>query len=225
MSILSIERDWSGIPCIVRIESTDNLATISAAGYLSAQLLNIESANNGPFSWLPTDLVLITYINVLGLPQFAFFTISADLSSLIAATPGISPMIATTLTQAQVQAAYATPQLLIPAPGAGNVIKITAAQIVTQVSTAFAGGGVGHVQYGNTVHGGGANALDSTTPAAEITAASSQVYTQYGLPTTTVSTAITNLGVYFSNATGAFTGGAGSTVTFNLAYMIISATV
>lgn len=227
MSIISIQRDWSGTPAIVRVDSTDNYATISAAGYLTAQAANIAAVNVGGFQWLPTDLVAVTYVNYQMNIAWAFFSISADMSSLIPFTTGQNalPSVVVTLNTAQVVAAYGTPVILLPAPGAGKAIIIDACQTITEVSTAFAGGGVAVVQYGNTVHGGGTLAIDATTPAAEITAAASQIYTQYGMVTTTASTAITNLGIYWSNQTGVFTGGAGSTVSLALTYYVIPAIV
>jgi hypothetical protein len=102
---------------------------------------------------------------------------------------------------------------------------ILAAQIITEVSTPFATGGIAQLQWGNTNHAGGTVAADATIPAAEITAASSQIYTQYGLATTTVTATagVTGLGIYFTNATGAYTNGTGSTVTVVLQYMVIPA--
>ena len=128
-----------------------------------------------------------------------------------------------TMTAAQVDGAYAAPFVLIAAPGAGFGILLLSAAVVTEVSTAFATGGVAIVQYGATVHGAGTNALSATIPAAEITAASSQIYSMTGyVPTTvTATTAVSGLGVYFSNATQAFTLGTGSTVTVALQYMVV----
>lgn len=131
-----------------------------------------------------------------------------------------------TLNQAAVQGAFATPVALIPAPGAGKVIIVNEGMIYTNFQTsAFAGGGVAVVQYANTVHGAGTNALAATIPAAEITAAASQVYVLNG-NTANALTGITNTGLFFSNQTGAFTGGsASSTVVITLNYTVITATV
>ncbi len=133
--------------------------------------------------------------------------------------------IQVTLTAAQVLAAYATPQLILAPPGAGKTILCVAPRVITEVSTAFAGGGVAVVQYGNTAAGAGTNALSATIPSTEITAATSQIYTMSGYTATTVSTGITNLGIYFSNQTGAFTGGAGSTISIAFQYLVVTATV
>lgn len=223
MAISSILRDWGVAPAIVRIASTDNYATISAAGYLTSQAANIQLANNGAFEWSLSDTVLVWYQNDFGVGAWASFNVSSDFTSLVALAG--QQRASVTLTAAQILAAYATPQLLVAAPGTGKGIIVLDANIVTQVSTVFAGGGVAIVQYGTTVHGAGANALSATIPAAEITAASSQIYTMSGFAATTVTatSVITGLGLYFSNATGAFTGGAGSTVTVNLNYEVIAA--
>ena len=140
------------------------------------------------------------------------------------ALSSIQPLTTTvTLSAANVLAAYATPQLIVAAPGAGKTIVVLNAQIATSVSTAFAGGGVGVLQYNNTIHGAGTNALSATTPSAEITAATTQIYSQLGIGSiaTTVITGVGNKGLYFSNQTGAFTGGAGSTLTYVVNYVVV----
>lgn len=128
-----------------------------------------------------------------------------------------------TLTAAQVLAAYATPFLLISSPGAGHSIIILSCQVATSVSTAFATGGVGVVQYGATIHGAGTNALTATIPAAEITAATSQIYSMAGIGSvaTTVTTGTDAASIYFSNQTGAFTVGTLSTLTFVIQYVVV----
>jgi hypothetical protein len=131
-----------------------------------------------------------------------------------------------TLNQAAVQAAYATPFSLIAAPGAGKVIIVDHMSLYTNFQTsAFAAGGVGIVQYAATIHGAGTNALSATIPAAEITAAASQIY-GLGANNANALTAITNAGIYFSNQTQAFSGGsASSTLVITLTYFVITATV
>lgn len=85
MSITAISRDWGRDPSIVRIVTTDNLAAITTAGYLTAQEANIESLNFGAFEWADTDEVLISYSGGEG-----FFTRDATDETFIAApsSPG-----------------------------------------------------------------------------------------------------------------------------------------
>lgn len=59
MGITSIQRDWGVSPSIVRITSTDNLATVAGSAYLTAQDANIQSINNGAFAWVVGDLVAV----------------------------------------------------------------------------------------------------------------------------------------------------------------------
>ena len=224
MAITHIVKDWGVAPSIVRITSTDTYATISAPGYLTAQAANIQAANAGAFDWAVSDTVLVWYQDAFGNSAWSDFSVNSTFTSLVPRSASKNATV--TLTSAQVLAAYATPALLIPAPGAGMAIVIQDCLIVTNVGTsAFAGGGIGHVQYTATVNGGGANALSATTPAAEITAAASQIYVQTGLAATTALTGVTNEGIYFSNATGAFTTGVGSSLTFAINYLIVPATV
>ena len=219
MAITHLVRDYGVSPCIVRMTSTDTYAQITAAGYLTAQAANIQLANNGPFEWLPSDTVLVWYQNAFGTGAWANFAISSDYASLSLMSSAGNASV--TLTAAQVLAAYATPQLIVPAPGTGRGLIVTSANIVTAVSTVFGGGGAAIIEYGAIANGAGANALSATIPSAQITAAASQVYSMSGFAATTVtaSTVVNGLGLYFSNATGAFTGGSGSTVTVNLNYL------
>jgi hypothetical protein len=57
--ITSITRDWGFNPGIVRIASTDTLATVAGSNYLTAQLANIEAVNSGPFQFIVGDLVAV----------------------------------------------------------------------------------------------------------------------------------------------------------------------
>ena len=136
------------------------------------------------------------------------------------------PYVATVvMNTAAVTGAYATPFQLIAAPGASLAIMVLNAQVITEVSTAFATGGVAQIQYNNTVHGGGTIATSATIAAAEITAATSQIFTMAPIAAATVMATATfkNLGLFFSNATGAFTSGSGSTVTCVITYVLVPA--
>lgn len=74
MPITNISRDWGVQPSIVRVTSTDNLATITAPMYLTSQLANIESIQHGVFQWTPTDLVAIVYAGGSG--QFLYDSVN-----------------------------------------------------------------------------------------------------------------------------------------------------
>ncbi len=74
MSITSIKRDWGVSPSIVRMTSTDDLATITTAGYLDSERANIIAINDGDFQWDASDLILIYYeVN-----QWSFFSRAAS---------------------------------------------------------------------------------------------------------------------------------------------------
>lgn len=72
MGIFSIGRDWGFTPSIVRISTTDTLATITTAGYLATQTEEIQAINGGAFEWAPTDFVLMFYSDNGG--AWGFFT-------------------------------------------------------------------------------------------------------------------------------------------------------
>lgn len=260
MGIVSYQTDVVGqvgaSPRRIKVVTTDNLATVTAAGYFNTLVKE-------GIALYPTDFIDIVYnftgnINSVGSGTNAEMTLSYSAGIWTAAlyvNPGnvLLPVVAgdipvlgltgqisdsgillanqevtiiATLNQAAVQGAFATPVQLVAAPGAGKVLIPTFASIYTNFqTTAFASGGVAIVQWGNTVHGAGTNSLSATIPAAEITASASQVYNLNG-NTGNALTAISNLGIFFSNQTGAFTlGNAASTVVITLTYIVSTATV
>jgi len=81
--ITSISRDWGFAPSIVRISTTDTLATITTTGYLLTQTDQIEAVNAGPFDWAVTDYVLVYYSDAGG--SWGFFQYVPATGSLTAA--------------------------------------------------------------------------------------------------------------------------------------------
>ena len=221
MAIKHLVRDWGVQPSIVRMATSDDYAAISASGYITAQYNNILAVNSGDFQWDLSDTILAWYQNDFGVGAWAFFSISPDFTSLIPFSGAHNASIV--LTQAQIQAMYATPQLLVAAPGAGMGILVTSASVITEVGTAFSAGGAAIIEYGAIVYGAGTNAISATIPAAEINAATSQLYSlvPYVATTVTATSLISGLGLYFSNATAAFAGGANSTICVNLQYQVV----
>lgn len=86
MAITDISRDWGVAPSIVRITTTDNLAAITAAGYLNTQVDEIEAIQHGEFQWTLTDIVAIVYRGGQG--QFAYDPIN---NTFILDTAAIAP--------------------------------------------------------------------------------------------------------------------------------------
>jgi hypothetical protein len=77
MAITQISRDFNETPNIVRMETSDALATVAGAGYLTAQASNLADLNSGTWTWLESDMVLCFASDGLQL-----FTLSADLTTL-----------------------------------------------------------------------------------------------------------------------------------------------
>jgi hypothetical protein len=136
MGISTISRDWGDNVAIVRISTSDNISTVSASGYITAQLANILIANNGPFQWLPSDMTLVYCSN-----GWLFASISADYTSL---TPlAFVNNVSTPVTVGHI-AVYSTTggQLsedAAPAINAGNIqagISGTAGAFVSEPPTA-----------------------------------------------------------------------------------------
>lgn len=93
MPVTQIKRDFNEEPYIVRMVTTDTLATVGSAGYLTDQAPVINDLNSGTWEWLPSDLVL-----AYGSDGASLYTISTDLTSLIIIAPGSSG-----ITPAQIQ--------------------------------------------------------------------------------------------------------------------------
>jgi len=215
-------------PRRIKLVSSDSYAVITQPGYLN------QSTTSGKQIY-PTDIIDVIY-NYTGTSNFNIASAWGTgtwqqfvpvFNSGVITLQSVGSLTDTTiLTQAQIEAMYATPQLIIPAAGSGTVIQVLNSIVYTNFQTAaFQNGGVVVLQYGNTAHGAGTNALSATIPAAEINASSSQVYALNG-NTGNALTGISNTGIYISNQTGAFTNGnAASTVTITSTYQILSATV
>jgi hypothetical protein len=206
--------------------SGDFNTTISnAAAVAQSQVISIPDvgATTGQFLVKTAALVSGNFIQASG-------TAGVVIDSGIAKAPsagviGVPYLATVTMNTAAVVGAYATPFQIIAAPGASLAIIVLNASIITEVSTPFATGGIGQIQYGNTNHAGGTICTSATIPAAEITAASSQIYTMAPIAAATVMATATfkNLGIFFTNDTGAYTNGTGSTVTVAISYMLVPA--
>lgn len=81
MGITFISRDYGVNVSIVRLSTTDNIATATASGYITAQADNIAIANNSlpsdPFSWYANDCILLSASDGL-----AFCSIDAGFTTL-----------------------------------------------------------------------------------------------------------------------------------------------
>jgi hypothetical protein len=213
--IVSMRRDYGDNVTIVRILTTDVLSTVEAAGYILAQQANIILANNGIWSWLPSDYILVSAAD-----GWAWFSLSADGKSLIEQGSDVQQAIIP-LTLAQLQGMYAAPVPILPAPAAGQLILVKSALLnITYGSAAFAGGGAIQLQYGNTVHGGGVAASTSVSAASLIAVAANESLL-FSPPASIISAGAIGAGIWLSNATAAFTGGTGDTANLIVNYTAV----
>jgi hypothetical protein len=214
MAITSISRDWGVDPQIVRIVSTDSISTITAAGYLASQAANIKLLQNGAFQWRADDSVLISYN---GGNSFFNYNLAGDL--LVALGVATAQL---RFTAAQILGMYATPLLVIPAPLSSQLIvlgRITGTLLYG--SAQFASGGALGLEWGNVAHAAGP-AASSTLAAATLNGyAASNTFELTPDNTDALANTI-GLGVYLSNATGAFTTG-DSTLLLNVNYQVTNA--
>lgn len=192
-----------------------NFATITAGG--SSTFLQVS--NNLSDVASPT-----TAVTNLG------FTKSAAAISSAVTQLGTLQSVSVTLTPAQMATAYATPVVLIANPLSSQMILVLAAEVYTASTgnTPYATGTAPIIQYGsggtNGAHGAGTIATAAGLVAGDITAATSQVRNLLQFASAAL-TGLSGLGIYFSNATGAYTAGTGTNVTFTLTYLTLTATV
>ncbi len=59
MAVTSIQRDTNNNVSLVRIITTDNIATVGGVGYIAAQQNNINALNGGAWDWFLTDMILV----------------------------------------------------------------------------------------------------------------------------------------------------------------------
>src|SRR5580692_11662052 len=59
MPITSIRRDTPNNVSIVRISTTDTLATVSSPGYIAAETQEINTLNSGVWQWFISDTILV----------------------------------------------------------------------------------------------------------------------------------------------------------------------
>jgi hypothetical protein len=121
-----------------------------------------------------------------------------------------------TLTQAQVQAMHGSAITLIPAPAAGFAINILDAMLgLTVGSAAFGSGGTVEIQQ---------NGINIATTSNALVQSATSIAIQPAFPGigTTQSNGAAAAAVTITNASGAFTLGAGSTLTAHLWYTVVS---
>ncbi len=138
--------------------------------------------------------------------------------------------VSVTFNTAQMVTAYDTPLQIIANPLASQMILILQASVYTASTghTAYATGTAPIIQYSsggtNGAHGLGTIATAAGLVAGDITAAVSQVRNLFGIATAAI-TGLSGLGIYFSNATGDYSAGTGTNVTFTVVYQLLTATV
>lgn len=207
-TITTLSNDAMGQASVINIPDPGNAIGQLLIGATATPLVSGNFPENSGTAGLVVDSGL------------AVSAVSAAITQL-----GILYQVSVTLLTAQMVTAYDTPVVLIPAVS-GKVIQIISASVYTASTghTAYATGTAPIIQYGTTVHGGGTLATGAGLVAGDITAASSQVRTLPGIATSAL-TGVTDVGIYFSNATGDYTAGTGTNVTFNFVYMLLAATV
>jgi hypothetical protein len=193
-------------------------------------LVFAESASGGEGAFLVSSNNLSDVASAPTAVTNLGFSSSAAAISAATTQVGTLNQVSVTLTPTQMAAAYATPIQLIANPSASQLIVVHSATVYTASTghTAYATGTAPIIQYGtggtNGAHGAGTIATAAGLVAGDIDAATSQVRTLLQAASAAI-TGLSGNGIYFSNATGAYTGGTGTNITFTLVYEVLTATV
>lgn len=198
---------------IVHIITSDTTATAVAANYIANQASNIAAVNEGAFSWMSGDLVLLQASDG---DSWCITNYSSSTTLVTTITPFSSsvnpPTLSAsfTLTAAQFNGMYATPVSVLAAAGSGILTLVDRVTLELVFGTAqFASGGIVGFQYGNTAHLAGTLATN-TEAAADFTGAAASTVYNFVIASGAGSQILSskdNNAIYISNQTGAFTTG------------------
>jgi hypothetical protein len=123
----------------------------------------------------------------------------------------VAQLSTTTISNAQLLGMYATPIQLVAAGASGTLLVLDKLVLDYAWATAdTAAGGAIAVQYGNSAHGAGVAASVSIAAATLNALGAASILTAGSTPVAAIDTSLYAEGLFLSNATGAFTTGAGT---------------
>ena len=190
----------------------------------------LKDSSFSPSNAAKTKVVMANAATMVG--QFPMFTdVNGTIGDSGVLASSFQPLVASvTFNTAQMVTAYDTPLTIIANPLSSQMILVLNAAVYTASTgnTAYTTGTAPIIQYStggtNGAHGLGTIATAAGLAAGDITAATSQVRNLFGLATAAL-TGLSGKGIYFSNATGDYTAGTGTSVTFTISYLVLTATV
>jgi len=161
MPITSIKRDWGIAPSMVRIMTTDSIATVKTTGYLTAQEPITTELNSGVFGFVVGDTVLVSAADASEVFNFAgddFATLVPSPGAgetlpplpFIVGSPGAYPTIQSAINAASLVATAITPAIVLI--NAGTYPEDLT--LKSYVSIAVFGGGTPNTVYivGNAIY-------------------------------------------------------------------------
>lgn len=211
----------------------DTVTTISNAAMAQASVISIPdpAGATADFVIAPAALVngnLVQASGTAGLVADSGFS-GASVSGAITQL-GKLYQVSVTFNTAQMVTAYDTPLTIVANPLSSQMILVLQASVYTASTghTAYATGTSPIIQYSsggtNGQHGAGTIATAAGLATGDITAVASQVRNLFGFATG-AQTGLSGLGLYFSNATGDYTAGTGTSITITVVYQLLSATI
>jgi hypothetical protein len=127
------------------------------------------------------------------------------------------------LTLAQIQGAFTTPVQVVPAPGANSIVDVVDAVLnLVFGSAAYSGGGAAQLSYGTGVTTAATAAVWAAANFTGLSANRIDKVLGVNIVGTTLTSALLNKAVNYTNATAVFTAGTGGSGLLSVSYRIIN---
>lgn len=215
----------------ILIVVTSSSAGVTTAGFAATGSVNTANIVNNAVTYAKmqqasADTLLGNPTG--GLANVEEITLGNGLSfagTTLQVNPGLAHQATVAVTATQFNAMYATPFLLLAAPGANLMNVIDSMYLnLTYGSAQFASGGAVGAQYGNTAHLAGP-AASLTEAATDFTSATASTMFRIGggLSTGAITSTAINTAIYLSNLTGSFTTGTGGAFSVIVNYRTVAA--
>lgn len=192
--------DRSVIPATITTQTFGTSTTVGTSNILSGAVTTAKIANNAVTTALLANNAVTSAQLAINVLQYAQVAVTA----------------------AQFKAAFATPFVLVAAPGAGIQLVLQSARIkLAYGTTQYTAGGAVFLQFGSTVNAGGI-AASNTIAAAGFTGATANSCAQFtGTQALALCSVTENEGLYLTNATANFATG-DSTFTVDVWYSVVT---
>lgn len=218
--IMAVGSDASLFLQVSAIDTSVIPATISVASFTPAGSVATANIDNLAVTTAKIDNLAVTAAKLASDAVTTAKILDANVTSAKLALTTVQ-YASVAITAAEFNGAYASPKVLVAAPGANKLLVLDKVQLLMTYGTAaFAGGGVTAIQYDVTANGAGVIASTTLSAATFQATASTGWNFNAGVVAETFTTCV-NKSLALSNITGAFTTG-NSNMVAHIWYKVIS---